>query len=47
MAQLANAQGPLKSLGGSDGAGQMTHFVKDDNLNVFRLRTYFGLRLRA
>ncbi|TVY82602.1 Endoglucanase EG-II, partial [Lachnellula suecica] len=36
-AQLANAKGPLTSLGGSDGAGQMSHFVKDDALNLFRL----------
>jgi hypothetical protein len=47
MAQLASAQGPLKSLGGSDGAGQMTHFVNDDNLNLFRLREYLGLYVVA
>jgi len=28
---------PLSALGGPDGAGQMSHFVKDDNLNIFRL----------
>ncbi|TVY93880.1 Endoglucanase EG-II [Lachnellula willkommii] len=28
---------PLTALGGPDGAGQMSHFVKDDNLNIFRL----------
>lgn len=28
---------PLTSLGGPDGAGQMSHFVKNDNLNIFRL----------
>jgi endoglucanase len=28
---------PLASLGGPDGASQMQHFVKDDNLNLFRL----------
>ena len=28
---------PLSSLGGPDGAGQMSHFSKDDNLNIFRL----------
>ena len=25
--------------GGSDGSGQMLHFVKDDNMNIFRLPT--------
>lgn len=29
---------PLTSLGGGDGAGQMQHFVKDDQMNIFRLR---------
>lgn len=29
---------PLSSLGGGDGIGQMNHFVKDDGLNMFRLR---------
>lgn len=29
---------PLSTLGGGDGAGQMQHFVKDDQMNVFRLR---------
>jgi endoglucanase len=28
---------PLSGLGGPDGAGQMSHFVKDDHLNIFRL----------
>jgi endoglucanase len=28
---------PLSSLGGPDGAGQMSHFVNDDHHNVFRL----------
>lgn len=37
-AVLANASPPLTTLGGSDGAGQMQHFVKDDDLNTFRLR---------
>jgi endoglucanase len=26
-------------LGFGDGAGQMAHFVKDDGMNIFRLRT--------
>lgn len=30
---------PLKQYGGSDGAAQMKHFVKDSGLNVFRLPT--------
>ena len=34
---MANVQPPITSLGGADGAGQMSHFVKDDNLNTFRL----------
>jgi endoglucanase len=37
-ANLASADPPLTALGGSDGAGQMSHFVKQDGLNVFRLR---------
>lgn len=28
---------PLSALGGPDGAGQMSHFVTKDNLNIFRL----------
>ena len=28
---------PLQALGGPDGAGQMKHFVTNDNLNIFRL----------
>jgi len=36
-ALLASSQGPLTALGGSDGAGQMTHFFNDDALNLFRL----------
>jgi endoglucanase len=28
---------PIASLGGGDGAGQMSHFVKDDKMNIFRL----------
>jgi hypothetical protein len=40
-ANLANVNPPLTVLGGSDGAGQMTHFVKQDGLNVFRLREFF------
>ncbi|KAI0472569.1 glycoside hydrolase family 5 protein [Xylariaceae sp. FL0804] len=28
---------PLSSLGGADGAGQMSHFVNDDGMNIFRL----------
>jgi endoglucanase len=34
---LADVAPPLASLGGADGAAQMTHFVKNDNLNIFRL----------
>ncbi|KAH9212535.1 glycoside hydrolase family 5 protein [Leptodontidium sp. 2 PMI_412] len=33
----ANVYPPLSSLGGPDGIGQMTHFIKDDNMNIFRL----------
>lgn len=36
---ISSAQGPLTSLGGGDGAGQMQHFVTDDQMNIFRLRT--------
>lgn len=28
---------PLAALGGPDGAGQMSHFSKDDGMNIFRL----------
>jgi len=28
---------PLAQYGGGDGKGQMTHFVKDDGMNIFRL----------
>ncbi|KAH8789115.1 glycoside hydrolase superfamily [Hyaloscypha finlandica] len=28
---------PLPSYGGPDGPGQMSHFVKDDHMNIFRL----------
>ena len=31
---------PLTALGGSDGAGQMQHFVQADGLNLFRLRKH-------
>jgi hypothetical protein len=41
-AVLKNVNGPLSVLGGSDGAAQMSHFVKDDDLNLFRLREYSG-----
>ncbi|TVY49293.1 Endoglucanase EG-II [Lachnellula occidentalis] len=34
---MATVYPPLSALGGPDGAGQMSHFVKDDNLNIFRL----------
>jgi endoglucanase len=34
---LSSVTPPLSALGGPDGAGQMQHFVKDDNLNIFRL----------
>lgn len=34
---MATVEPPLTALGGPDGAGQMSHFVKDDNLNIFRL----------
>ncbi|KAI1320318.1 glycoside hydrolase family 5 protein [Xylariaceae sp. FL0255] len=32
-----SATPPLSSLGGPDGAGQMSHFAKDDGMNIFRL----------
>ncbi|CAG8980043.1 hypothetical protein HYALB_00009252 [Hymenoscyphus albidus] len=31
------ASPPLSFLGGPDGSGQMSHFVKDDKMNIFRL----------
>ncbi len=34
---ISKAYPPLTSLGGPDGAGQMSHFVRDDHLNIFRL----------
>ena len=34
---VASADPPLKQYGGNDGPGQMTHFTKDDGLNIFRL----------
>lgn len=34
---LKDVSPPLSSLGGADGAGQMQHFVNQDNLNIFRL----------
>ncbi|TVY82694.1 Endoglucanase EG-II [Lachnellula suecica] len=34
---VTNVYPPLQALGGPDGAGQMSHFVKDDKLNIFRL----------
>ncbi|KUJ21508.1 glycoside hydrolase family 5 protein [Mollisia scopiformis] len=36
-ANLASADPPLTALGGSDGAAQMSHFAKQDSLNLFRL----------
>ena len=36
---LDTIQPPIASLGFGDGAGQMEHFVKDDGMNIFRLRT--------
>jgi len=35
---LANANPPFAQLGFSDGAAQMQHFPKDDELNIFRMR---------
>lgn len=35
---LSSITPPLSSLGGGDGAGQMQHFVDDDQMNIFRLR---------
>jgi endoglucanase len=34
---LLDTYPPLLGLGGPDGAGQMSHFVRDDHLNIFRL----------
>jgi len=34
---VSKAYPPLTALKGPDGAGQMQHFVKNDNMNIFRL----------
>jgi endoglucanase len=34
---IIEAYPPLPSLGGTNGPAQMSHFVNDDNLNIFRL----------
>lgn len=34
---ISNAYPPVKALGGPDGAAQMQHFAKSDNMNLFRL----------
>ncbi|KAI9809522.1 MAG: hypothetical protein M1827_006828 [Pycnora praestabilis] len=34
---MTNVDPPLTQYGGSDGAGQIAHFVNDDHLNLFRL----------
>ncbi|KAF4624012.1 hypothetical protein G7Y89_g14164 [Cudoniella acicularis] len=34
---ISSATPPLSTLNGADGAGQMQHFVKDDQMNIFRL----------
>ncbi|RDL29985.1 (Trans)glycosidase [Venustampulla echinocandica] len=34
---ISSATPPLSSLGTADGAGQMQHFVEDDQMNIFRL----------
>jgi beta-glucosidase/6-phospho-beta-glucosidase/beta-galactosidase len=34
---ISKAYPPVKALGGPDGAAQMQHFVKNDNMNIFRL----------
>ena len=34
---LTDVYPPLTALGGPDGAGQMSHFVKNDGMNIFRL----------
>ncbi|RDW83008.1 hypothetical protein BP5796_04499 [Coleophoma crateriformis] len=33
----SSTQLPLSTLGGGDGAGQMQHFVTDDQMNIFRI----------
>jgi endoglucanase len=34
---ISKAYPPVKALGGPDGVAQMQHFVKNDNMNIFRL----------
>jgi endoglucanase len=34
---ISKAYPPVKALGGPDGAAQRQHFVKNDNMNIFRL----------
>ncbi|KAK0104136.1 Endoglucanase EG-II [Cadophora gregata f. sp. sojae] len=34
---LYSVQPPLSSLGGPDGIGQISHFIRDDHMNIFRL----------
>jgi endoglucanase len=34
---ISKAYPPVKALGGPDGAAQMQHFAKSDNMNIFRL----------
>ncbi|PVH89393.1 glycoside hydrolase family 5 protein [Cadophora sp. DSE1049] len=34
---LSSVQPPLSSLGGPDGLGQISHFIRDDHMNIFRL----------
>jgi endoglucanase len=31
---ISKAYPPVQELGGPDGAGQMQHFVKNDNMNI-------------
>lgn len=38
---------PLKNYGGADGQAQMEHFVKNDNLNIFRLPVSWQLLTNA
>ncbi|KAJ3485573.1 hypothetical protein NLG97_g6788 [Lecanicillium saksenae] len=38
---------PLKNYGGADGKAQMEHFVKNDNLNIFRLPVSWQLLTNA
>ncbi|KAJ6780230.1 hypothetical protein PWT90_01957 [Aphanocladium album] len=38
---------PLKNYGGADGEAQMQHFVKNDNLNIFRLPVSWQLLTNA